>query len=111
MHEMTIATNILDVAERSMDGHQNLLSISVEIGELAGVEIEALEFCFEAIKGFSRYPDLTLSIDRVPGEGECRECGRQVAMSELFAMCPDCGSCTVQPVRGQELRVTSIEVE
>ncbi|MCF7804443.1 MAG: hydrogenase maturation nickel metallochaperone HypA [Candidatus Marinimicrobia bacterium] len=111
MHEMSIATNILEIAEQSMDGHDQLLSISVEIGELAGIEFEALEFCFEALKQSSRYPDLTLDITRIPGKGNCRKCGVSVPMKERFAVCPECGGYTVEPSQGQELRVTSIEVE
>jgi len=111
MHEMSIATNILEIAEDSMDGHDNLLSITVQVGELAGVELEALQFCFNALRASSRYPDLTFIIDEIPGEGECQKCGAAVKMDELFAVCSECGNFTVKPVRGQELRVTSIEVE
>ena len=111
MHEMSIASNILEIAEREMDGHRHLLSITVEIGELAGVEIEALKFCFQAIRESSNYPELELYIQKVPGEGECEQCGNKVGMEELYALCPDCGSFSVRPVRGRELKVTSIEVE
>ena len=111
MHEMSIATNILEIAENSMNGHDTLLSISVQVGELSGVEIEALEFCFKAVKNSSRYPDLTLDIDFIPGEGECLDCGETVEMHEMFVVCPSCGNYTVQPTRGKELKVTSIEVE
>ena len=111
MHEMSIATNILQIAEDSMNGHQQLLSITVEIGQLAGVELEALTFCFKALKESSRYPNLELIVEEIPGEGECQQCGKTVSMKEMFAVCPGCGSYTVKPVRGQELRVASIEVE
>ncbi len=111
MHEMSIATSILDIAENSMNGHKKLLSITVQIGELSGVEIEALEFCFQAVKHSSRYPDLQLEIDFVEGEGHCLDCGKNVAMHEMFVVCPSCGNYTVQPTRGKELKVTSIEVE
>jgi len=111
MHEMSIATSILDIAEQSMNGHENLLSISVRIGELAGIEFEALEFCFKALKESSRYPDLTLEIERVPGRGKCKKCGTESPMREVFALCPECGQYGLEPVGGQELKVTSIEVE
>jgi len=111
MHEMSIATSILKIAEDSMDGHQRLLSITVEVGQLAGIELEALEFCFKALKESSHYPDLELYIDEVKGEGKCRQCDETVPMDQLFAACSHCGEYGVEPVRGQELRVISIEVE
>lgn len=111
MHEMSIATSILEIAEQSMDGHDQLLSISVDIGELAGIEYEALEFCFEAVKKSSRYPDLTLEIERVPGRGKCKQCGAESPMQEMFVICPKCGQYGLEPISGRELKVTSIEVE
>lgn len=111
MHEMSIATNILQIAEDSMDGHDRLLSITLEVGQLAGVELEALRFCFDALRRSSSYPDLELFIDEIRGEGECQQCGKSVLMEQMFANCPECGNYTVKPVRGQELRVISIEVE
>ncbi len=111
MHEMSIATNILEIAEDSMDGHQNLLSITVQVGQLAGVELDALKFCFEALKTSSRYPGLMLVIDEIPGQGKCQQCGATVPMNEVFAVCSECGNYGLKPIRGQELRVSSIEVD
>jgi len=111
MHEMSIATSILGIAESSMQNYQHLISISVQIGELAGIEIDSLQFCFEAIKQSTRYPDLTLYIERIPGEGLCEKCQQSIAISQLYTMCPRCNVQILKPVQGQELKVTSIEVE
>jgi hydrogenase nickel incorporation protein HypA/HybF len=78
---------------------------------LSGVEIEALKFCFQAVSNSSSYPDLKLIIERIPGEGRCAGCNKMVPMHEMFTQCPACGNFTVESVKGQELRVTSIEVE
>ncbi|MEJ2052254.1 MAG: hydrogenase maturation nickel metallochaperone HypA, partial [Calditrichota bacterium] len=76
MHEMSIATNILNLAEKSLAGHQQLLSITVQIGELAGIEIESLRFCFDAIKRSSPFADTQLIIEKIPGQAVCGDCGK-----------------------------------
>ena len=52
MHEMSLCEGILQVieAESVKQGFSRVNNLWLEIGELAGVEIEALEFCFDAVK-------------------------------------------------------------
>jgi Zn finger protein HypA/HybF involved in hydrogenase expression len=53
MHEMGIASSILEAAEkeaRLYPGHR-AAKIGVLIGEYAGVDTESLRFCFEVITG------------------------------------------------------------
>jgi Zn finger protein HypA/HybF involved in hydrogenase expression len=53
MHEMGIASSILDAAEteaRRYPGHRPA-KVGVLIGEYAGVDTESLRFCFEAVAG------------------------------------------------------------
>ena len=92
---MSIANNILDIAEKSMNGHQRLLAITVQIGELAGVEIESLRFCFEAIKKSTTYPDVRLIIEEIPGRGVCEACGKELHIAEPFVLCPKCEKYSV----------------
>ena len=51
MHELGIATQIVDVVTRVKEENSadRVGLITVEIGLLSGVERSSLEFCFEAI--------------------------------------------------------------
>lgn len=51
MHEMGIATSVLDAARREAERHpgSRVLKVGVRIGEWSGVDPESLRFCFEAI--------------------------------------------------------------
>ncbi|HKJ68227.1 MAG TPA: hydrogenase maturation nickel metallochaperone HypA [bacterium] len=112
MHEMSIANNIFDIAEQSLpETCPKLLSITVQIGELAGVELEALSFCFDAVKKSTPFPDAELIVERIPGAGMCDACGKELHIDQPFAVCPDCGNYTVRVVGGQELKVISLEIE
>jgi hydrogenase nickel incorporation protein HypA/HybF len=50
MHEMTIAMNIVDIVCQKADEEKavKVNSVDLVIGELSGVMIDSLEFCFEA---------------------------------------------------------------
>jgi len=112
MHEMSIATNIFDIAEKSMQNDkQKLTAITLQVGELTGVEIEALQFCFDAIKHSTPFPDAELVIENVPGKGTCESCGKELHIDQPFALCPHCENYTVRVTGGQELKITTLEVE
>ncbi|MDF2928325.1 MAG: hypA [Anaerospora sp.] len=51
MHEMAIAQGILDIAvqEATLNGAETITRIKLRIGEMTGVQPEALTFCFEAL--------------------------------------------------------------
>jgi len=51
-----------------------------------------------------------LEIVRTPGEAWCMPCARSVALPALGEPCPRCGSHQLQVTRGDEMRVTEIEI-
>ena len=114
MHEMSIVANILEIAERqaAQDGAHVINRIEIEVGELAGVELHALEFCFETARMMS---DLTrgseLVIHPIAGRGHCSNCDQDFPVDFFVALCPDCGQGNVKILQGRELKVRSINVD
>jgi len=113
MHEIAIAEGIVRVAEQAARerGFDRVVAVIVEIGELAGVEPQALRFCFDAVTRGGAAAGARLEIESVPGRGWCLRCEREVALPQRFDPCPHCGSHQVQPTGGTEMRVRSIEAE
>lgn len=112
MHEMTIAARILDIAaaEAAGAGAIAINRIEVDIGALAGVETEALEFCFRAARaGAAAAAELV--IHHLPGRGVCPGCGAEVAVEFFVAICPACGHAGVDITQGRELAVRCINVD
>ena len=70
MHEMGIASSILEAVEKDMlryPGHR-AAKVGVRIGDFAGVDGESLRFCFDVIvKGTPAEP-LELSIETAAGD-------------------------------------------
>lgn len=112
MHEMSLAEGIVQIVEDAARQHggERVTSVRLEIGQLAGVELEALRFCFEAASRESLAAGATLVIDRPEGRAWCMPCGGNVTVGDLTDPCPDCGSRQLQVTGGTELRVRDIEM-
>lgn len=114
MHEMSIATSILDIAEKeARDAKANRVnSIEISLGQLAGVEVHSLEFCFEVARKSSPLTEAAeLIIHEVPGRGTCGQCKAEVDVDFFVALCPECGEGRVEITQGRELKVQSLNVD
>ena len=112
MHEMSLAEGVLQLIEDAARAQEfsKVTAVWLEIGQLAGVEADALRFCFDAVTRGSLAEGAQLEIIATPGSGWCRQCAATVALSEVFAACPQCGSYPLQVTAGTQMRVREIEV-
>jgi hydrogenase nickel incorporation protein HypA/HybF len=113
MHELSIAHSILSIAEKSFPAGTKgyISSVTLQIGELSGVEIDSLMFAFESIKDDTLLYRATLDIDVVRGEALCSDCGTTFHMPSFGTACPACGSYLAGIQAGKEMRVVSLSVE
>lgn len=113
MHEMAIAQSILDIALDTAVRHdaKKILVINLQIGQMTGVEPEALRFCYEALSAGTASAGAQLEIIVIPLAGYCRDCRHEFGIDGFRFVCPDCGSAAVDIVSGRELRVDHLEVE
>jgi len=70
MHEMGIASSILDAVQKELVRYPQYRAIKVQvrIGELAGVDCDSLQFCFDAIVKDSSFAPLELGIEACSGD-------------------------------------------
>ena len=113
MHELSIAMSILEAAERETALHQgaDLRKISVRVGELAGVDPEALRFSFDAITRETAWEGVVLELDYIARTNRCMDCGAQFVVKNAELECPECGSINTTFLRGDELEIASLELE
>jgi hydrogenase nickel incorporation protein HypA/HybF len=113
MHEMSLAEGVLQLIEDAAV-QQNFSKVStvwLEIGQLSGVEVEAMKFCFDAVMHGSVAQGARLEIIALPGTGWCMACARSVPMAEVFGECPLCGGHQMQVTGGTEMRLKELEVD
>lgn len=111
MHEFSIALNILEIAESVAVQHEasGISEVEVEVGDAAGVNMEALEFAWESAAGSSvLLKDSKLTLRPVPLILECIQCHHRYSPADLFESCPACGEKDSALVQGRELKVKSV---
>jgi hydrogenase nickel incorporation protein HypA/HybF len=113
MHEMSLAEDILRILEDTarQEAARRVTRVTLEIGALAGVEVESLRFCLDVVIRDTLAAAARLEIRVLPGQGWCMPCGQPVSLSALADPCPRCGSFQVQAVGGMEMRIKEIEIE
>lgn len=113
MHEMALAEGVLNVLEETAarQGFARVRAVWLEIGALAGVEPEALSFCFDAVTRGTLAEGARLEIVAAEGRAWCLDCGKTVAVAARYDPCPECGGFGLQVTGGTEMRVKELEVE
>ena len=77
MHELSIALSMIEQVEQQAAAQGGgVRSIQVKIGELSGVDVEALRFAWEIARAGTALAASELVIERVPLRVRCPQCGR-----------------------------------
>jgi hydrogenase nickel incorporation protein HypA/HybF len=108
MHELGIAQQVVELAAERADG-QRIVRIVLEVGNLAAVLPDALQFCFTAITGGTQAEGARLEIVQIPGVAKCRKCGERVELERPYGRCT-CGCDDLEWLSGEELRIKEMEV-
>lgn len=113
MHELSIVMNIVDIAEDETAKAEasSVTSITLEIGTLSGIVMEALEFAWQsAIKG-TVLENAELKINTIEGVAKCWDCGEEFNAQTLYQECPQCKGYFTDIIKGKEMRVMELTVE
>jgi hydrogenase nickel incorporation protein HypA/HybF len=110
---MSLMEAMLRIVEEAAEaqGCARVTTVVLEVGKLAGVEVEALRFAFEAVTEGSVAEGAVLEIEEPEGLGRCPDCGNVSPVTARTDACPLCLHCPLQVVGGTELRVKALDVE
>jgi len=113
MHELSIANSILEAVckERERLNGARVTKVGVRIGELAGVDPDALSFGFEVLVKDTELEPLALAIEFVSRRHECSHCGHVFTVVDYRMDCLACGSKETRCISGDELELAYLEVE
>jgi hydrogenase nickel incorporation protein HypA/HybF len=112
MHELSLMEALRDqaLAAAQADGATRITAIQLRVGELAGVEIEALRFVFPVVMEGTIAAGAELRIESEPAECHCAACDAPFPASDGCCDCPRCGAISRQLLRGRDLRLLALEV-
>lgn len=113
MHELSIATSILEAVAKEAARRPNskVLKVGLRIGELAGVDRDALTFGWECITKETEWDGLGLEIEHIPRRQRCSGCGHEFAAPDFMTTCPKCADLMTITIAGDELDIAYLEVE
>lgn len=111
MHEISIASSLIQQATGHVPEGQRLLAVRVTVGPLSGICAESLEFCFSAVSGDLGYGSVKLIITRVPACFECLACGGRYESESVYTECPLCHSLERITHSGDRFSLDAIDVE
>ncbi|MFF8731894.1 hydrogenase maturation nickel metallochaperone HypA [Streptomyces sp. NPDC015171] len=111
MHELSIASAIVEQAEEiaRADGLAPVASVTVRVGELAGVVPDALEFAFEVARDGTALAAARLVVEQVSARAWCGGCAEEFAVGmPPFFWCPRCDRPSQELRSGRELEITGV---
>jgi hydrogenase nickel incorporation protein HypA/HybF len=113
MHEVALMTNLLDTVEKvaRREACGPVRTIHIRIGELSGVNVDALRFAFDVLRKGTVSEESTLECEIVPLVVRCGDCGDEFNPRELVFRCRACGSARIDVVTGREMEIDHIDVD
>ena len=113
MHEFSLAQNIVEIVEDAVTQNHasKATEVVIEIGELAGVEFEALKTAMESWQPGTLLENAEIHYKIKEGLARCRQCGKEFRPESLFAPCPQCNAYGCEVTEGKNLFVKSITAE
>lgn len=110
MHELSLATEIIDLVRPNIPEGQALQKVHLTVGLLAGVCTDSLTFCFTEMARMEGYPEAVLEITSAPARYRCHSCSTDYETDTVESGCPECSSTERIMLGGAEFTVDFIEV-
>jgi hydrogenase nickel incorporation protein HypA/HybF len=113
MHELSIAMNIVQITGEKLASYpgKKPVKITLQIGLLAGVEFDALDFALQSATRGTLLENALIEIEKIKGEAQCSVCQVKFPAEDYLVNCPECGSFQINFLSGRELLIRSIEME
>src|SRR5688572_19822737 len=112
MHELGIMASALEAVHRQTvrEGAARVDRIVLRIGALAGVDIDALRFAYEALAPGSVAEGATLDIEEVTARAWCQRCDAEFGAGPgMIFQCPFCHDYSGEIRAGRELGIARLE--
>lgn len=113
MHEFSLCEGIIkQVLKQKTIQPEDIACINIAIGELAGVDIDSLQFWFPVVAAKLQLADVRLNIDIIQARVICKSCNAEFHLQKLFDPCPVCNTyANYDFLSGRELLVKSVSAK
>ena len=113
MHEESLMRSLLRQVDELAQQHHAIAveEIEVEVGPLSGVEPLLLQDAFERLKGDFQWPLAELTVQQVGLDVLCKSCQSESQLQNFHFMCRECGSTSLQILRGDAFRLLNVRMQ
>ena len=105
--------NILAIVEENAKNlhAETVREIEIDIGELSGIDYDALEFAMQYSKKGELLENAKLVINKIPAKARCKSCNHQFDIRDFYTPCPKCNQFNHEILQGKELKVKAIKID
>ena len=112
MHELSMADalvkQVVDIMHR--EHAESVVSITVDMGALSGVDRESFEFAFPlAVKG-TEVAGALLVVEETPAAVDCDDCGARSSFDLMAVGCSKCRSPRVRITAGRDFLIKQVQL-
>ncbi|MCK4851424.1 MAG: hydrogenase maturation nickel metallochaperone HypA [Phycisphaerae bacterium] len=113
MHEMSVATGIINVLDDKLGqlAPCKLIALELAVGKLSGIEEHSLRFALDTLLVGQGHTDVHLRCRQSPAVFKCTACNWQGEMDGFTLACPECNGPDLDIIAGQDVTLETIEVE
>ncbi len=111
MHELSIATSIIESATPHVPKDRKVSSLHLDVGVLSGVVKDALEFAFPEAAKQTPFEDCKLKINKIPLLFHCKKCGKRSSTEDIAILCQHCYDTKVEILEGKDILIRKMEIE
>lgn len=111
MHELSLMEEVRQQALQAAaaEGAARITAVRLRVGELAGVDADALRLAFPLVMAGTIAAGATLIIEPEAAEAFCQPCQAPFPPGALH-QCPRCGQFSAALWRGRSLQLVDLEV-
>jgi len=111
MHELAIATALVEQVRRRAPAGARVVAVGVAIGASTGIVPDSLSFYVEGLTRGTPLEAARFDLVLVPARVRCAGCGCEYEPDGFIRVCTSCGTLGGVVLSGDELDLTRIEAE
>jgi len=110
MHEYSLTQNILDLSLQHAEG-KKIMQVNLLIGEFSDEREEAIQFYWNDLAKGTCAEAAQLYFQKVDAVMKCLECENIFHPLDEYGFCPQCNSHRLELLEGDDVKLSSIDVE
>lgn len=113
MHEMSIASSLIEQVLELVEQNNasKVTTVSLEVGQMRRIVPDFMETAWQSVTAETVADESVLEIDEIGIKARCNKCGLEFECELDNYLCPKCVCADVDILQGNEIILTSVDME